>query len=103
MHVDVPVGSPPARSTRSLLARTAAGSARCGSTPFSHRFEPSVRNASRSDVCRIPIGSKFAASSSTLVVASVTSLSSPPMIAASATGSLAVGDQEVVRRSACAA
>ena len=35
---------------------------------------------------RIPSGSKFAASSSTSRVSSVTSLSSPPMIAASATG-----------------
>ena len=39
-----------------------------GSTPFSQRFEPSVRRPSRSEVCRTPIGSKFAASSSTSVV-----------------------------------
>ena len=68
-----PVISAPARSTMRRLASSAAGSARCGSTPFSHRFDPSVRNASRSDVRRTPIGSKFAASSSTSVVSSETS------------------------------
>ena len=70
----------------SLLASCAAGSARYGSTPFSHRFDPAVRSASRSELRRMPIGSKFAASSRSSVVASDTSLSSPPMIAASATG-----------------
>ena len=80
-----PVSSAPVRSTSSLLASTAAGSAACGSTPFSHLFEPSVRSASRSEVLSTPIGSKFAASSSTSVVSSATSDSRPPMIAASAT------------------
>ena len=40
-----PSSSAPARSTSSLLASTAAGSAAYGSTPFSQRFEPSVRSA----------------------------------------------------------
>ena len=80
-----PVISAPARSTIIRLARTAAGSARYGSTPFSQRFDPAVRSASRSEVLRIPSGSKFAASSRTSVVVSETSLSSPPMIAARAT------------------
>ena len=75
-----------ARSTISRLARIAAGSARYGSTPFSQRFDPSVRRPSRSDVRKIPIGSKFAASSNTSLVSGVTSLSAPPMIAARATG-----------------
>ena len=44
-----------------------------------------MRSASRSEVLSTPIGSKFAASSSTSVVSSATSDSSPPMIAASAT------------------
>ncbi len=63
-----PVISAPARSTIIRLARTAAGSARYGSTPFSQRFDPAVRSASRSEVLRIPSGSKFAASSRTSVV-----------------------------------
>ena len=67
------------------MARSAAGSARYGSTPFSQRFEPSVRSRRRSEVRKIPVGSKFAASSSTSVVPSEISVSSPPMIPASAT------------------
>ena len=82
----LPASSAPARSTIILLASTAAGSARYGSMPFSQRFEPSVRRPSRSEVFSTPIGSKFAASSSTSVVDSTTSLLAPPMIAASATG-----------------
>ncbi len=81
-----PVSSAPVKSTIMRLASTAAGSAAYGSTPFSHLFEPSVRSASRSDVFSTPIGSKFAASSSTSLVSSETSDSRPPMIAASATG-----------------
>ena len=83
------------RSTIRRLASTAAGSARCGSTPFSQRFEPSVRRPSRSDVCRIPIGSKFAASSSTSVVSSATSLSCAAHDRRERDGLRAVGDQEV--------
>jgi hypothetical protein len=52
--------------------------------PFSQRFEPSVRSTWRSELQRIVPGSKFAASSSTEVVVSVTSVSSPPMIPAKA-------------------
>ena len=59
----VPVAPDPASSTISSLAYTAAGSARYGSTPFSHRFDPSVRRPRRSDDFRSRIGSKFAASS----------------------------------------
>ncbi len=66
------------------MARSAAGPARCGSTPFSQRFEPSVRRRSRSEVRKMPYGSKFAASSRTRVVPSPISVSSPPMIPASA-------------------
>ena len=80
-----PTSSAPARSTSSRLARIAAGSAAYGSTPFSHLFDPSVRSARRSEVFSTPIGSKFAASSSTSLVSSATSESRPPMIAASAT------------------
>ena len=47
----------------------------------------------RSEDFQIPTGSKFAALSSTLVVESETSVSSPPMIPARA--ALGVGDQEV--------
>ncbi len=90
-----PVIRAPARSTSRRLARIAAFSARYGSTPFSHRFEPAVRSANRSDERRIPSGSKFAASRSTSVVVSTTSLSSPPMIAASATAR----SPSVIRRS----
>jgi hypothetical protein len=43
----------------------------------------------------LPIGSKFAASSSTAVVVSVTSVSRPPISPASATGRWAVGEHEV--------
>ncbi len=68
----------------SCVASVAAGPARYGSTPFSQRFEPSVRSASRSELRRMPTGSKFAASSSTDVVVSDTSVSAPPMIPASA-------------------
>ena len=76
----------PARSTSSRLASTAAGSARYGSTPFSHRFEPAVRRREplrrAQDAERLEVGrlEEHLASS-----CSVTSLSSPPMIAASAT------------------
>jgi hypothetical protein len=52
----------------------AAGPARCGSTPFSQRLEPSVRSARRSDVWSSEIGSKFAASSRIDVVVSETSV-----------------------------
>ena len=55
---------------------------------------PCAARAARS-VRRIPSGSKFAASSSTSVVSSVTSLSAPPMIAASATAF----SPSVIRRS----
>ena len=48
----------------------AACSATYGSTPFSQRFEPSVRSASRSELRMIPTGSKFAASSRMSVVSS---------------------------------
>ena len=75
----------PAVWTISSVASCAAGSARYGSTPFSQRFEPSVRRRSRSDERKIPVGSKFAASSRTSVVPSPISVSSPPMIPASAT------------------
>ena len=44
--------------------------ARYGSTPFSQRFEPSVRRRRRSEVRKIVYGSKLAASSRTSVVAS---------------------------------
>ena len=93
-----PVSSAPARSTRSRLASTAAGSAAYGSTPFSHLFDPSVRSASRSDVWRMPIGSKFAASSSSSVVC----LGDLGLEAAhdrrQRDRPLAVGDQEVARQ-----
>ncbi len=77
-------------SARRRARRSAASRARrpprppCGSTPFSHRFEASLRSACRSELRRIPTGSKFAASSRTDVVVSATSVSSPPMIPASA-------------------
>ena len=87
----------PASSTISSVASSAACSARYGSTPFSQRFEPSVRSRSRSEVRKMPVGSKFAASSRTSVVASPISVSSPPMIPASAIGPLRVGDHEVRR------
>ena len=91
-----PVSRAPARSTSSLLASIAAGSARCGSTPFSQRFEPSVRSA---EPLGGPAGSRSARSSPPRAAprssSSATSLSAPPMIAASATGLLTVGDQEV--------
>ena len=80
-----PVQRAPDVSTMSCEQRRAAAAARCGSTPFSQRFEPSVRRRRRRDEARIPTGSKFAASSRTFVVRSVTSVSSPPMIAAMAT------------------
>ena len=44
----------------------------------------------------MPCGSKFAASSRTVVVPSPISVSSPPMIPASAIAALGVGDQQVV-------
>ena len=42
-------------STSSSVASVAAGPARCGSTPFSQRFEPSVRSRSRSEVRKMPV------------------------------------------------
>ena len=78
-------------------ASAAAGSARYGSTPFSHRFEPSVRRASRSEVSRTPIGSKFAASSSTSVVVSPTSRVEPAHDRRERHCTFAVGDEKVTR------
>ena len=66
------------------MANDAACGARYGSTPFSQRFEPSVRSFSRSELRSSPNGSKFAASSRISVLDSRTSVSSPPMIPASA-------------------
>ena len=65
LAVDVVVAQPaaPASSTRSCVANDAACGARCGSTPFSQRFEPSVRSFSRSELRSSPNGSKLAASS----------------------------------------
>ena len=80
-----PTQRAPAVSTSSWVASLAAGSARYGSTPFSQRFEPSVRRRRRSEVRKMVVGSKLAASSSTSVVDSPISVSSPPMIPASAT------------------
>ena len=54
--------------------------------------------ASRSEVWRTPIGSKFAASSSTSVVASETSRLEPAHDRRERDGALAVGDQEVARQ-----
>ncbi len=45
----------PVSSSRSDVARFAAGSARYGSTPFSQRFEPSVRSRWRSEVRKMPV------------------------------------------------
>ena len=88
-----PAWTSPRRSARrrsgrraACVASTAAGSARCGSTPFSHLFEPSVRSpeplrrlehADRLEVRRLEqhLGRR----------PPPTSDSSPPMIAASAT------------------
>ena len=89
-----PSGRPRSRRSAAWRGR-AAGSARCGSTPFSHRFEPSVRSRSRSELRKMPIGSKFAASSRTSVVSSPISVSSPPMIPASATARSASAISEV--------
>ena len=49
-HRCAPTNRAPASETISSVAQAAACSARYGSTPFSHRFEPSVRSRSRSDV-----------------------------------------------------
>ncbi len=78
-----PTARPSARGS-ARVASTAACSARCGSTPFSQRFEPSVRSACRSELRRMPTGSKLAASRRTFAVSSRTSVSSPPMIPAKA-------------------
>ncbi len=80
-----PTQRAPVVSTSSCVAREPACGARCGSTPFSQRLEPSVRSRSRSDVRKIVNGSKFAASRRTSVVSGPISVSSPPMIPASAT------------------
>ena len=88
LGMDVGVADP-ARSrmssTMSCVASFAACSARYGSTPFSQRFEPSVRSRKRSAVRKVVYGSKFAASSRISVVSAPISVSSPPMIPASAT------------------
>ena len=80
-----PVIRAPARSTIIRLARTAAFSARYGSTPFSQRGTgcPGPKSLGRAeDPERLEVR-RFRASTS--FVPSETSLSSPPMIAASAT------------------
>ena len=97
-----PVQRAPASSTISCVASVAAGPARCGSTPFSQRFEPSVRSACRSELRRIPTGSKFAASSRTFVV----ELGDLGLLAAHDPGerdrALGVGDHEILGARACA-
>ena len=76
----------PRRGSRPARAR--------GSTPFSKRFEPSVRRPSRCDVRMIEPRSKFAASSTTVVASSLISASAPPMMPGDARRPLGVGDHE---------
>ena len=98
LHVACARSSARRRARRSAASRASRpGPARYGSTPFSQRFEPSVRSASRSDVRSSETGSKFAASSSTDVVCSETSVSSPPMIPASAIARSASAISEIGR------
>ena len=58
----------PANSTISCEASASARGGRCGSRPFSHRLEPSVRRPSRTDEDWIENPSKLAHSISTVVV-----------------------------------
>jgi hypothetical protein len=51
-----------------------------GSTPRSNRVDASLRNPSRAADCPMPSGSNHATSRTTTSVASVISLSRPPMI-----------------------
>ncbi len=59
---------------------------RCGSSPFSHRLDPSVRSPSRIDDACVVGPSKLAHSISTVVVSAVTSLHSEPIRPATAEG-----------------
>ena len=76
----------PHSSTMSCDASASARGERCGSSPFSHRDEPSVRRPSRIDDACVVGPSKFAHSISTVVVASDTSLHSAPINPATADG-----------------
>ena len=70
---------PPASSTSSWTARSAASSAISQSTPRSLRFDASEGRRCRRRVRAIDTGSKFADSTTIVVVASVTSVAAPPM------------------------
>ncbi len=76
----------PHSETISSEASASAWSGRYGSRPFSQRDEPSVRSPSRVEDAWVAGPSKFAHSSSTVVVESVTSLHSAPISPAIADG-----------------
>ena len=74
--------TPSPDSSREVSGRTAprrAGTS-WGSTPRSNRFDPSVRSACRLELRAMAMGSKYADSSNTSVVASLISLAAPPMM-----------------------
>ena len=82
----VALGSAPASST-SFRIRPRASLTLTGGWVFSNRWADSERRSSRADVRRIREALKFALSSRTFVVDSSTSLFSPPITPARATGS----------------
>jgi len=87
--------TPPAYSSRSDTARSAAASATRGSTPRAKRFDASLGSLCRRWVRAIEIGSNHAASTKTFVVESEISVEAPPMTPARPIGP----DSSVMRRS----
>ena len=77
--------APQSSTSMRAAAREAAG-ARCGSTPFSQRFEPSVRRPSACEVRSTWLRVKLAASSTIVRELSVISESAPPMMPPTACG-----------------
>ena len=78
--------SPPATSAISAAARSAAARQISGSAPRSKRWLASVWRPRPPAAARTAWGSKWALSSRIAVVAAVTSVASPPITPASATG-----------------
>ena len=98
VHVHAARATVPPASSAMSCARPidASGTTASRSAPRSKRCDASVCSPWRLAVRRTLAGWKCAHSSSTRVVAGVTSLSAPPITPASASGRVAVADDQVV-------